>query len=107
MSFVGIPAALQSALASRGYGAPTPVQSAVLAEGAAGRDLLVSAQTGSGKTVAFGLSIAPELLKGAERLPPPGAPLFSKMRQSASAKNPSALSLSVVMLRPPCLCHSP
>ncbi|MCA3282874.1 MAG: DEAD/DEAH box helicase [Roseomonas sp.] len=75
MSFVGIPAALQSALTSRGYGAPTPVQSAVLAEDAAGRDLLVSAQTGSGKTVAFGLSIAPELLGGSERLPPPGAPL--------------------------------
>ena len=75
MSFSGIPAALQSALTSRGYAAPTPVQSAVLAEDAAGRDLLVSAQTGSGKTVAFGLSIAPELLSGADRLPPPGAPL--------------------------------
>lgn len=75
MSFSGIPAALQSALTSRGYAAPTPVQSAVLAEDAAGRDLLVSAQTGSGKTVAFGLSIAPELLGGADRLPPPGAPL--------------------------------
>jgi ATP-dependent RNA helicase DeaD len=75
MSFSGIPAALQSALTSRGYAAPTPVQNAVLAEDAAGRDLLVSAQTGSGKTVAFGLSIAPELLGSAERLPPPGAPL--------------------------------
>ena len=75
MSFSGIPAALQSALISRGYAAPTPVQSAVLAEDAAGRDLLVSAQTGSGKTVAFGLSIAPELLGSADRLPPPGAPL--------------------------------
>jgi ATP-dependent RNA helicase DeaD len=75
MSFSGIPAALQSALTSRGYAAPTPVQNAVLAENAAGRDLLVSAQTGSGKTVAFGLSIAPELLGGADRLPPPGAPL--------------------------------
>ena len=85
MSFVGIPAALQSALASRGYGAATPVQSAVLAEGAAGRDLLVSAQTGSGKTVAFGLSIAPELLKGAERLPPPGA------RTRASRRPPSPI----------------
>jgi ATP-dependent RNA helicase DeaD len=30
----------------------------------AGRDLLVSAQTGSGKTVAFGLAIAPEVLGG-------------------------------------------
>ncbi|MCA3359524.1 MAG: DEAD/DEAH box helicase [Roseomonas sp.] len=75
MSFSGIPAALQSALTSRGYAAPTPVQNAVLAQDAAGRDLLVSAQTGSGKTVAFGLSIAPELLGGADRLPPPGAPL--------------------------------
>lgn len=75
MSFFGIPVALQSALTSRGYAAPTPVQSAVLAEDTAGRDLLVSAQTGSGKTVAFGLSIAPELLGGADRLPPPGAPL--------------------------------
>jgi ATP-dependent RNA helicase DeaD len=75
MSFSGIPAALQSALTSRGYAAPTPVQNAVLAEDAAGRDLLVSAQTGSGKTVAFGLSIASELLGGADRLPPPGSPL--------------------------------
>jgi ATP-dependent RNA helicase DeaD len=75
MSFSGIPAALLSALTSRGYAAPTPVQSAVLAEDAAGRDLLVSAQTGSGKTVAFGLSIAPELLGSADRLPPAGAPL--------------------------------
>ena len=29
-----------------------------------GRDLLVSAQTGSGKTVAFGIAIAPDLLAG-------------------------------------------
>ena len=35
-----------------------PVQTAVLADAAAGRDLLVSAQTGSGKTVAYGLAIA-------------------------------------------------
>jgi ATP-dependent RNA helicase DeaD len=34
----------------------------------AGRDLLVSAQTGSGKTVAFGIAIADELLKGADQL---------------------------------------
>ena len=41
----------------------------------AGRDLLVSAQTGSGKTVAFGLAMAAELIGEAERLPPAGAPL--------------------------------
>ncbi len=44
------------ALAARGYDTPTPVQKAVLA--APDRDLLVSAETGSGKTVAFGLLMA-------------------------------------------------
>ncbi|MBE7454574.1 MAG: DEAD/DEAH box helicase [Kofleriaceae bacterium] len=53
---------LLAAIAARGYVEPTPVQAAVLEARAAGRDLLVSAQTGSGKTVAFGLAIAPTLL---------------------------------------------
>ena len=52
-------ALLGEALAARGYTAPTPVQAAVLEPEAPGRDLLVSAQTGSGKTVAFGLAMAP------------------------------------------------
>ena len=43
------------------------MQTAVLADAAADRDLLVSAQTGSGKTVAYGLAIANNLLGGAER----------------------------------------
>ncbi len=50
------------------------MQSAVL-EAEAGRDLLVSAQTGSGKTVAFGLAIAPTMMGEAETLPPAGPPL--------------------------------
>ena len=54
--------ALASALARQGYTALTPVQTAVIAKTADGRDLIVSAQTGSGKTVAFGLAIAPTLL---------------------------------------------
>lgn len=53
---------LAEALDQRGFSAMTDVQSAVLAEGCEGRDLLVSAQTGSGKTVAFGLSMADQLL---------------------------------------------
>ncbi len=40
---------------------------------AAGRDLLVSAQTGSGKTVAFGVAMASDLL--GDGVPPAGAPL--------------------------------
>ncbi len=66
---------LQAALAEKGYATLTPVQEAVLAEGVAGRDLLVSAQTGSGKTVAFGLAIAPEVLGGVEALLPADKPL--------------------------------
>ncbi|MDO9525647.1 MAG: DEAD/DEAH box helicase, partial [Gemmobacter sp.] len=58
----GIAAPLAAALSAKGYDALTAVQSAVLVPELAGRDLLVSAQTGSGKTVAFGLAIAPELL---------------------------------------------
>ena len=75
MTFPSVHPALGGALAARGYSAPTPVQLAVLEGDAAGRDLLVSAQTGSGKTVAFGLAIAPTLLGEAERLPAAGAPM--------------------------------
>jgi len=67
--------ALQLALAERGYTEPTEVQRAVLREDAEDRDLLVSAQTGSGKTVAYGLAFASTILGAAERLPPPGLPL--------------------------------
>ena len=51
-----LPASLAEALSARGYDQLTPVQASVIAPEAAGRDLLVSAQTGSGKTVAFGLA---------------------------------------------------
>jgi ATP-dependent RNA helicase DeaD len=66
---------LARALAERGYDRPTPVQTAVLADDAVDRDLLVSAQTGSGKTVAYGLAIAKDLLGEAERFGPAAAPL--------------------------------
>ncbi|SHJ99139.1 ATP-dependent RNA helicase DeaD [Roseomonas rosea] len=75
MPFDTLPTPLRDALAARGYANPTPVQAAVLAEGTAGRDLLVSARTGSGKTVAYGLAMAGDLLGDAARLPAPGAPL--------------------------------
>ena len=62
MSFPNLAPILGEALAARGYEQLTPVQSAVLEPDAAGRDLIVSAQTGSGKTVAFGIAMGPELL---------------------------------------------
>lgn len=67
---------LHAALAARGFDTLTSVQEAVLTAEAAGRDLLVSAQTGSGKTVAFGLAIAADLLgDDGEQLPQGGTPL--------------------------------
>lgn len=75
MPFPELPPALADALSSRGYAEPTSVQAAVLAPDAAGRDLVVSAQTGSGKTVAFGLAMAPELLRADGSAEPAGQPL--------------------------------
>jgi ATP-dependent RNA helicase DeaD len=64
MTFENIPSLLDEALTARGYTTLTPVQNAVIADEAIGRDLVVSAQTGSGKTVAFGLAMAPQILDG-------------------------------------------
>lgn len=71
--FIETPALLQ-ALAERGYAEPTAVQSAVLEPEAEARDLLVSAQTGSGKTVAYGLAFAATILDD-DVLPAAAAPL--------------------------------
>ena len=70
-----IPDALTRALDARGYAVLTPVQQAVITPETADRDLLVSARTGSGKTVAYGLAIAANLLGPMGVLPPAGAPL--------------------------------
>ncbi|WP_273462827.1 DEAD/DEAH box helicase, partial [Sandarakinorhabdus limnophila] len=75
MTIETLPAPLAQAIAQRGYEELTPVQSAVIAEEARGRDLLVSAQTGSGKTVAFGLAMAENLFGATDALPAPARPL--------------------------------
>jgi ATP-dependent RNA helicase DeaD len=59
-----LPSALAAALDARGYDTLTPVQTAAADPAAIGHDLIVSARTGSGKTVAFGLAMAPDLLDG-------------------------------------------
>jgi len=75
MPFSNLPPLLSEALAARGYAAPTPVQAQVIQPEAIGRDLIVSAQTGSGKTVAFGLAMAGELLNDESRIVPSREPL--------------------------------
>jgi ATP-dependent RNA helicase DeaD len=72
--------ALDRALSARGYVEPTSVQLAVVEANKPGADghlpdLLVSAQTGSGKTVAFGLALASSLLGSNERFDRADKPL--------------------------------
>ena len=66
---------LQQALSDHGYETPTPVQTLVLEQRCQGRDLLVSARTGSGKTIAFGLAFGESLLGVDGTLPPAASPL--------------------------------
>lgn len=84
--FEGVVPALAEAMNKRGYGELTPVQQAVLAPELKAADTLVSAQTGSGKTVAFGLSIAPTLLGDDDRFthtPSPMALIVAPTRELA------------------------
>ena len=70
-----LPKTLSAALQSKGYSNLTPVQEAVLGEELRGKDLLVSAQTGSGKTVGFGLTIAQDILDDDGKFGRPASPL--------------------------------
>ncbi len=60
-SRLALPDALLSNLDSLGYNAMTPVQAQALPAALEGRDVLAQAQTGSGKTAAFGLALLARL----------------------------------------------
>ncbi len=66
---------LADALEQQGYDTLTPVQQAVTNPELATADLLVSAQTGSGKTVGFGLAIASTVLGEVDHFEAAAAPL--------------------------------
>ena len=54
---LALPEPVRKAVNERGYVSPTPVQSAVYQLAAEGRDCVVQARTGTGKTAAFGLPL--------------------------------------------------
>jgi ATP-dependent RNA helicase RhlE len=58
-----ISAYIQERLASAQFVTPTPVQAAAIPQALAGRDLLATAQTGTGKTLAFLIPIMEGLLR--------------------------------------------
>ncbi|MFT3761304.1 MAG: DEAD/DEAH box helicase [Pseudoxanthomonas sp.] len=63
MSFenLGLSPELLRALSEQGYDAPTPIQREAIPLALAGHDLLAGAQTGTGKTAAFGLPLLQRL----------------------------------------------
>jgi ATP-dependent RNA helicase RhlE len=77
---LGVSGAVSGALSRRGITAPFPVQSLVLEDALAGRDVLVKAPTGSGKTLAFGIPLAERLEAG----PAPGALVLAPTRELAA-----------------------
>src|SRR3954465_1449303 len=70
---LGLPDALVTTLARRGFTMPFAIQTRALPDALAGRDVLGRAQTGSGKTLAFGLAVLARLHAG-DRLRTSSAP---------------------------------
>ena len=61
---LGITEPILTALTDYGYAEPTVIQEKAIPAGIAGRDVLGSAQTGTGKTCAFGVPILQRLAQG-------------------------------------------
>ncbi|MCU0226952.1 MAG: DEAD/DEAH box helicase [Bryobacterales bacterium] len=66
-SELSINSVLQSNLAKHGFVHPTPVQSKAIPPALAGRDVVATAQTGTGKTLAFVLPLLESLMSGRKR----------------------------------------
>ncbi|HEX4486181.1 MAG TPA: DEAD/DEAH box helicase, partial [Terriglobales bacterium] len=61
--------ALQARLDAAGFTIPTPVQDAAIPHGLAGKDIVATAQTGTGKTLAFLIPAIERLLKNPAKKP--------------------------------------
>lgn len=66
---LGVPQSICDALARQDIHTPFEIQTATLADGLAGRDVLGRAPTGSGKTIAFGIPIVANLPKARPHFP--------------------------------------
>ena len=86
---LGLMPELTRALADRGYAEPTPVQTRVIPEILAGRDILAGAQTGTGKTAGFALPILQLLNANAHPPKAPRALVLVPTRELAAQVNES------------------
>src|SRR5215469_12040379 len=60
---LGLQPPLRAALNDLGFSEPTPIQALAIPPAIEGRDVLGSAETGSGKTAAFGLPVVQRLME--------------------------------------------
>jgi ATP-dependent RNA helicase RhlE len=79
---LGLYSSIVRAVAAKGYGEPTPIQQQAIPVVLTGRDLIASAQTGTGKTAAFALPILNRL--GGHKLPAPRVLVLEPTRELAA-----------------------
>ncbi|MFA7442989.1 MAG: DEAD/DEAH box helicase, partial [Lysobacteraceae bacterium] len=86
MSFdtLGLSPALLRALSEAGYATPTPIQTDAIPLALSGHDLLAGAQTGTGKTAAFGLPLLQTLAADATVQRRPRALILTPTRELAA-----------------------
>ncbi|MCW2995030.1 MAG: box helicase [Conexibacter sp.] len=78
---LGVSNAVVRALSERGIDAPFPIQSLIIGDVLAGRDVLAKSPTGSGKTLAFGLPML-DMIEATD--PRPSALVLAPTRELAS-----------------------
>ena len=86
---LGLPEALLNVIAKTGYTTPTPIQAQAIPAALAGRDLLLSAQTGSGKTAAFVLPALAHLMQAPVKKKKPRVLILTPTRELAQQVNDS------------------
>lgn len=82
-SDLGLPDFFVATLRHSGYEQPTPIQAQAIPLALAGKDLLLSAQTGSGKTAAFVLPLLAKLSERPSKIKKPRALIITPTRELA------------------------
>ena len=86
MSFteMNLPPSIQKAISACGYSEPTPIQARAIPLARVGRDLIASAQTGTGKTAAFIIPALERLARPAKSGLGPRVLVLSPTRELAA-----------------------
>ncbi|RFF31542.1 DEAD/DEAH box helicase [Wenzhouxiangella sediminis] len=84
---LGLKAELLRAVSEQGYTAPTPIQERAIPFVMAGRDVMASAQTGTGKTAAFTLPLLHRLSERSGHQRQPRALILTPTRELAAQVN--------------------